>query len=292
VGNSEQILLKLSELFGREVSISEKRGVGGGCINQTSVLVLDRGERVFLKENSDRFRDMFKAEFLGLQAMATEAGPHVPKPYAYGEADGGQFLLLEYVDEGRRSVDFSQDFGRRLALMHSQKRSREFGFESDNYIGASPQVNTWEESWPGFFARHRLGYQLELARRNGRASARWARPLERIIERIGDYLTEPDHASILHGDLWGGNYMVGTDGHAVLIDPAVYYGDRETDLAMTELFGGFGSAFYSAYHEVLPIDPGYRERKDLYNLYHLLNHLNLFGGSYAGSVASIVARYQ
>jgi len=281
----------LHELFAEKVSIKEKRGVGGGCINQTSVLLLSNGRKLFLKENSLTYEGLFSSERAGLIALRSEQGPRIPEPYAVGKGGGRQFLLLEYIEPGSKASDFWEEFGRLLAGLHRGRHEGRFGFGQDNYIGASPQKNSWESEWPRFFAEHRLRFQLELARSRGHSNERWMRGLEGIIERIEELLPHPEHPSLLHGDLWGGNYMVDERGRAVLIDPAVYYGDREADLAMTELFGGFDSRFYEAYNEMWPIEPGYRERKELYNLYHLLNHFNLFGGSYGGSVADVVRRF-
>lgn len=285
------LLDHLRTLFGASVDIASKQGVSGGCINQTSVLRLTNGERVFLKENSSRYAGLFAAEAAGLRALRSEEGLRVPGVHADWVDGDRQFLLLEFIESGRKAEDFWEDFGRRLARLHAGRAADRFGFEMDNHIGASPQQNTWDESWPRFFARRRLAFQLELARGNGYARERWFASVEELVRRVPDLLPEPEHPSLLHGDLWGGNFMVGVDGHAVLIDPAVYYGDPEADLAMTELFGGFGSCFYAAYDAERPRSPGYAERKELYNLYHLLNHLNLFGGSYASSVAAIAARF-
>ncbi|HUX20674.1 MAG TPA: fructosamine kinase family protein, partial [Spirochaetia bacterium] len=286
MGQSDDLQQKVRELFGTSVEIREKRGVGGGCINQTSILILSDSRKVFLKENSLSYSNLFGSEAAGLTAIASKVGPAVPRPLAFGEVDDHQYLLLEHIEPGPKRPDFWEDFGRRVALLHRAKTSRRFGFEIDNYIGASPQRNGWDESWPHFFGRRRLEVQLKLALDAGHSSERWIGGLQRIIERIETLLPEPGQASLLHGDLWGGNFMVGPDGSAVLIDPAVYYGDREADLAMTELFGGFSARFYTAYREEYPIDYGYEERKELYNLYHLLNHFNLFGASYSGSVAA------
>jgi fructosamine-3-kinase len=288
---NEDLLQKVKELFGDSVEIREKRGVGGGCINQASLLILSDGGKVFLKENSRSYSNLFGAEAAGLTALASEAGPAVPRPLAFGEVGDRQYLLLEYIEPGPKRPDFWEDFGHRTALLHRTKTGKRFGFEVDNYIGASPQPNGWEESWPRFFGRRRLGFQFKLALDSGNSLERWVRGLERIIERIEILLPEPTQVSLLHGDLWGGNFMVGPDGSAVLIDPAVYYGDHEADLAMTELFGGFSARFYSAYREEFPIDSGYEERKELYNLYHLLNHFNLFGSSYSEPVAAIVKHF-
>lgn len=285
------LLGHLRALFGDSVSIESKQGVGGGCINQTSVLRLSSGERVFLKENSSRYAGLFAAEAAGLRALRCDEGPRIPEAYADWVEGDRQFLLLEFIESGHKAEDFWEDFGRRLARLHARRAADRYGFDGDNHIGASPQPNSWDASWPHFFADRRLAFQMELARRNGYGRERWFDALAGLIERIPELLPEPQHPSLLHGDLWGGNFMVGSDGHAVLIDPAVYYGGREADIAMTELFGGFGSRFYAAYDAEWPLSPGYAERKELYNLYHLLNHLNLFGGSYASSVAAIVGRY-
>ena len=219
-------------------------------------------------------------------------GVRVPMPLYVHDSAGSQFILLEHIAGGKRRPDFWEEFGRALALLHRNVTSERFGFATDNYIGASPQENRWEEDWLLFFGEHRLRFQAELAARRGGANSALLAGVEAIVRRLPSLLTCPDHASLLHGDLWGGNFMVGADGAAVLIDPAAYFGHREAELAMTELFGGFAAPFYAAYAEVWPLEPNYEERKDLYNLYHLLNHLNLFGGSYAGSVRSIVAHYR
>ena len=224
----------LHELFAEKVSIKEKRGVGGGCINQTSVLLLSNGRKLFLKENSLTYEGLFSSERAGLIALRSEQGPRIPEPYAVGKGGGRQFLLLEYIEPGSKASDFWEEFGRLLAGLHRGRHEGRFGFGQDNYIGASPQKNSWESEWPRFFAEHRLRFQLELARSRGHSNERWMRGLEGIIERIEELLPHPEHPSLLHGDLWGGNYMVDERGRAVLIDPAVYYGDREADLAMTE----------------------------------------------------------
>jgi len=219
-------------------------------------------------------------------------GVRVPMPLYVRDDAGSQFLLLEHIEGAKRRADFWEGFGRALALLHRNVTSERFGFAADNYIGDSPQENRWEEDWLLFFGEHRLRFQAELAARRGGADSALLAGVEAIVRRLPSLLSRPDRASLLHGDLWGGNFMVGADGAVVLIDPAAYFGHREADLAMTELFGGFAAPFYGAYAELWPLEPGYEERKDLYNLYHLLNHLNLFGGSYAGSVRSIVARYR
>ncbi len=222
------------------------------------------------------------------------AVPGFRSPSPTAKSSSGQFLLLEYIDAGRKSAGFWERFGQELAELHRTNTRGRCGFDGDNFIGTNPQENRWTESWTEFFGEMRLRRQLDLARKNGFVSGvrdPIAAGVERLIARLPSLLPEPEAASLLHGDLWGGNYLVGQSGEPVLIDPAVSYGHREADLAMTELFGAFDRGFYSAYNGAYPLDPGYAERRDIYNLYHLLNHLNLFGRSYEGSVRSILARY-
>ncbi len=281
----------VSEAVGSPVRVVDRRPVSGGSINQTSVLTFDTGLRVFLKQNSGRYEGLFAAEAEGLAALHAGPGPTAPRPLALYQSAEHQFLALEYIESGSRAPDFWSSFGQSLAELHRRPGADRFGFESDNHIGRTPQINTFCDTWCEFFARHRLGYQIRLTERQRSADSRTVSAVMQIIENLDRYLPEPEQPSLLHGDLWGGNYMVGADGHAVLIDPAVYYGHREADLAMTELFGGLSPQFYAAYNEAWPLDKGYRDRVDLYNLYHLLNHLNMFGSSYLGSVRSIAQRY-
>jgi fructosamine-3-kinase len=223
----------------------------------------------FLKEGAPERAGAFAAEAEGLAAMR----PHVRVPGVidHGVKDGKAFILLEQLDL-KRGGDWSE-MGRMLARLHRQQGPR-FGWARDNYIGLSPQVNGWRGDWRTFFEACRLAPQLALARHNG---FDLEMPSLRLLEGH-----EPA-ASLLHGDLWSGNAGFTPEG-PVVFDPAVYYGDREADLAMTELFGGFPREFYAAYQKELPLDPGYEKRKHLYNLYHLLNHLNLFGGGYLAQV--------
>ena len=228
------------------------------------------GEQRFLKINDSAFADAFAAEADGLAALRA-AGVRAPAPLAHGVAEEVAFLVLEYL-----ALDSGGDFaalGAMLAAAHRHAGPR-FGWPRDNYIGASTQHNGWCDDWAQFWRERRLLPQIELAKRRGFELE--MPPVEKILER---HRPAP---SLLHGDLWSGN--AGFAGGPVVFDPAVYYGDRETDLAMSELFGGFPRAFYAAYEEAFPLAPGYERRKPLYNLYHLLNHLNLFGGGYLAQV--------
>jgi len=263
------------------------RAVGGGCIN-TAYTLGSGDRRYFVKLNSADRRSMFEAEAAGLTEIANTDSIRVPRPLATGVAGGHSYLVLEYIAFGGHKSEGVRAAGHRLAAMHRTTR-RSFGWDRDNTIGSTPQNNRPEASWIDFWAKHRLGFQLELAARNGyRGQLR--EQGQRLLEVLPALIDHDPMPSLLHGDLWGGNLGFDEGGDPVIFDPAVYYGDREADLAMTELFGGFGADFYAAYKDAWPIDTGYRTRKDLYNLYHILNHLNLFGSGYLGQAQRMLQR--
>ena len=244
------------------------------------------GRRYFAKTNERAQLDNFDAEADGLAALAA-SGARVPFPLCRGETGTEAFLVLEYL-EMRGNGDYAA-LGRTLALVHSV-RGESFGWRRDNYIGRTPQLNRRASSWADFWSDSRLRPQLDLARRNG-LGAELLKKGERLVEAVPRILSgHAPSASLLHGDLWGGNVGFLAGGAPVLFDPAVYRGDRETDLAMTELFGGFAPEFYSAYAEVAPLEPGYAKRKSLYKLYHVLNHANLFGGGYVSQAERMIER--
>ncbi|HQE20158.1 MAG TPA: fructosamine kinase family protein, partial [Aggregatilineales bacterium] len=202
-----------------------------------------------------------------------------------------EYLILEWIDRNGSRYNAARELGRQLAMQHKQVYPS-YGLEYDNYIGELPQKNRRTRSWVNFYRSERLGVQRDLAAQRGLLPRERARRLDQLIERLDRWLDERlTHPSLLHGDLWGGNWMVALSGEPVIIDPAVYFGDREADLAMTALFGGFPPDFYQAYNEVFPLAPGYEERQPLYQLYYLLVHLNLFGESYGSRVDSILSRY-
>jgi fructosamine-3-kinase len=260
--------------------------VGGGCINNGLRLDTEAGP-LFLKLNPDCRADMFAREAEGLAALAGVPGSvRVPAILLTGRA----FLLQEFVSPAPRAADYWEQAGRCLATLHGRTAPR-FGFEHDNYIGLTPQPNPWTESGFEFFAGQRLGYQARLAERSGLLGPADLKALAALAARL-ERLVPAQPASLLHGDLWSGNLHVGPAGEPVLIDPAVHYGWAEADLAMLTLFGSPPESFFGAYCSVRPLAPGWRDRLGLYNLYHLLNHLNLFGGSYAGSVRTVLGRYQ
>ena len=282
--------------FGEAIAIEASSHIGGGDINQARCLHLSNGSRVFVKANTPANAAFFEAEEAGLRAIAATGTIRTPALLGRGldRARGISFLMLEMAEAGARAPDFWETFGRSLARMHGAEtgafvRRGRFGFLRDNYIGASVQRNGERADWVTFFRECRLLPQFRMA--EGYFDASMRRSIDKLLSRLDALLPEPAKPSLLHGDLWSGNYITGSDGQAWLIDPAVYVGHAEADLAMSELFGGFSAAFYGAYREVCPLDEGYEARRDLYNLYHLLNHLNLFGASYLPAVTRTVRQY-
>jgi fructosamine-3-kinase len=258
------------------LKIESATSVSGGCIHDCYRVVIAGAQR-FLKLNEERFADAFAGEADGLNALRT-SGLRAPEPFSHGIAAGKAYLLLEYLDLKQRG-DFAA-LGKMLAEAH-RKAGMRFGWSRDNYIGSTPQQNDWCDDWAEFWRERRLRPQVELAAKNG-----FDLPPVDPAPILQDHRPQP---SLLHGDLWSGNAAFTTEG-PVVFDPAVYYGDREADLAMTELFGGFPREFYKAYNDAFPLPDGYEMRKHLYNLYHLLNHLNLFGGGYLGQVKAALGR--
>jgi len=282
----------ISTCTSRSFEIAHVRPVSGGCINST-VVIDDGTNRYFVKLNSANHAGMFEAEADGLRELSRPEGLRVPWPVCCGMRDEYAWLVLEYLDlkdPGQMRSSANGDWrlaGRGLAMLHRHRQER-YGWHRDNTIGSTPQTNSYTDDWVEFLRKQRIGYQLELAARNGyggRLQSRGLQLLESLPHLFSDYA--PD-ASLLHGDLWSGNIGFVDNGQPVVFDPAVYYGDRETDVAMTELFGGFAHDFYCGYEEVWPLADGYQVRKHLYNLYHLLNHLNLFGSGYRSQCESLI----
>jgi fructosamine-3-kinase len=270
------------ESTGRSFRAAPPRPVGGGCINKAYVLA-GQGQRFFVKLNRAAQMPMFEAEAAGLEELRGAAVLRVPGPICWGVHTDSAYLVLEYLQMDRDNPGSAERLGRGLALLHGIGQ-RDFGWRMNNTIGSTPQLNKPMGDWVEFFRRRRLLFQLELAARNDLPrdlQAKGERLADRLDAFFRGYRPRP---SLLHGDLWSGNYAADEKGNPVVFDPAVYYGDREADLAMTELFGGFPARFYDAYREAWPLDEGYSTRKTLYNLYHILNHLNLFGKSYLGQV--------
>lgn len=287
----------LRTLFGDGTVIAKTERIFGGDINEAYGLTLTDGHPVFMKVNSRKEADFFAAEAAGLDAIARTGTVRTPRILGYGinaGRMGNSFLLLDFISARKRASDYWETLGHQLAAMHRADttdlvQDGKFGFGRDNYIGMRSQINTPHESWITFFRDCRLKPQFQAAARYFDKAD--IRRITGVMDHLKDFLVEPEHPSLLHGDLWAGNVMVGNDGKAWLIDPAVSVGHAEADIAMTELFGGFPATFYDAYREAGVLPPDYRERRDLYNLYHLLNHLNMFGGSYLSSVMRIVEWY-
>ena len=274
---------------GEAFEAREPQGLAGGCIN--SAFRLSDGRRTFfVKTNRADRLDMFEAEAAGLNLLADSATLRVPRALFTGAGDGLSYIVMEHVALGHGSSQGWRLAGEQLAAMHGQQ-AEAFGWDRDNTIGATPQRNDWTSDWIEFWRVHRLGRQLEIAAANGHLG-QLQRLGERLMARFAVLIDHAPSPSLLHGDLWGGNMAFTDDGDPVIYDPATYYGDREADLAMTELFGGFPSGFHAAYDREWPLQPGYRGRASLYNLYHMLNHANLFGQSYVSGVRRIVRTYR
>jgi fructosamine-3-kinase len=300
----DKISAHISEVTGDKFSIDNRRSVSGGCINQ-GYSISSNSRTYFVKINQASQVAMFEAEALGLQQMLDTQTIRVPQPICWGTEGNSAYIVLEWLDLGGRGGDRSwEEMGRKLAEMHKYTppsppllRGGEevdsallkggFGWDINNTIGSTLQINNWTANWAEFWAEHRIGYQLKLARRRGGHFPQGERLLEVIPELLAGYEPQP---SLVHGDLWGGNAGVTSAGEPVIFDPAAYFGDREVDIAMTELFGGFSAQFYRGYNQVLPLDLGYEKRKTLYNLYHILNHFNLFGGSYQSQANQMIDR--
>jgi fructosamine-3-kinase len=276
----------ISNTIGQTFAVKEQRSIGGGCINQ-GYKISDGSQTFFVKLNRADQLSMFEAEAQGLADMAKTNSIRVPRPICYGVADQSCYLVMEWLELGRGGNASWREMGRKLAQLHQAPGATAFGWSRDNTIGSTPQINPWTNSWSEFWQTHRIGYQLDLARQRGGCFPQGDRLLAVIPDLLAGHEPKP---SLVHGDLWGGNAAVTVNGEPVIFDPAVYWGDREVDLAMTELFGGFSAEFYVGYEEVYPLDAGYKMRKTLYNLYHILNHYNLFGGSYGGQADRMMAQ--
>jgi len=281
----ERINRRLTE-FGLSVpGGSGARPVGGGDINAAWRLDTSSGP-VFVKTGATDALSMFEAEAEGLAELASAAALRVPDVLGSGVAGNTAFLILEWLDITAPTADTETLLGEQLAETHRHQQER-FGWRRDNTIGRTPQINTPADDWLEFFATRRLRYQLDLAARGGYAGE-LSRKGAQLIERLPElFLGYTPVASLLHGDLWGGNWA-SVGGEPVVFDPAVYYGDRESDLAMTRLFGGFSASFYEAYEATWPLADGHERRNSLYQLYHVLNHLNLFGRGYLGRALALI----
>lgn len=299
----EQIAETISQTSGAPFVGRERHALGGGCIN-SAYRIGDGRQNWFVKLNSAHKLEMFEAERDGLNELAAARAIRVPRPLATGIAEGQAFIVMEALELGGSGSQ--AQLGQELAQLHRCQGER-FGWYRDNTIGSTLQTNRQADNWIDFWREERLGAQLRMAAARG-GGATLQRKGERLLTDFPALFAGYDPVpSLLHGDLWSGNYAFCRDGDPVMsregrysgapggsapviFDPAVYYGDREADIAMTELFGGFGRDFYDAYNEAWPLDEGYPQRKTLYNLYHILNHYNMFGGGYGGQAESMIER--
>lgn len=281
--------LKLTEFYGSAANIKNHIPVSGGSINEAYCLQTTAGLVMLKLNNTARYPGMFAREAEGLTTIFNAGAIAVPTVILQDDFDDESFLLMEWIESRRPTTKAFEQLGRQLAELH-RHTAESFGFEGDNYIGSLPQNNKHHETWAEFFAEQRLKPMLEAAVETHLLNKADIQNFERLYARLPELFDEETPA-LLHGDLWGGNYLIRADEKPYLIDPAVYYGHREADIAMTTLFGGFSDAFYHAYLEAFPLQSGWRERLDLWNLYPLLVHVNLFGGSYVGQVREVLKRY-
>ncbi len=277
------------KVIGKRPAVKNIRYQGGGCINNSAIIDTSEGP-YFIKFNSRTPANMFEKEYRGLKLLRT-TDIHVPESYGFGEIDNVQFILLEAVKSSSQEAGFWNDFGSRLARLHKNNIAPFFGLDYDNYIGRLPQVNNKENRWVDFFINNRLEYQLRLALESRLVNHSLVDQFRKFYKLLPGLLPD-EKPSLLHGDLWAGNFMTGSDGYVILIDPAVYYGNREAELSFTKMFGGFDETFYSSYNDEWPLEKNFEDRVDIYNLYPALVHLNLFGTSYLPAITRLIDRYR
>ncbi|MBF2055975.1 MAG: fructosamine kinase family protein [Cyanobacterium sp. T60_A2020_053] len=257
--------------------------VGGGCINQAYRLQ-GKNNSYFVKLNQPSAVDMFRVEAFALQEIYHTDTIKVPQPICWGATDKHSYLILQWLDMTKGNSQGWQKMGQNLALLH-RVEGAEFGWGENNTIGTTPQINDYHHNWAEFFAEKRIGYQLKLARVKGAGFGNTEKIINAVYNQLSTHQPQP---SPLHGDLWGGNAGFLSTNEPLIYDPAFYYGDREADIAMTELFGGFPPAFYQGYNQQWALNQGYQQRKIIYNLYHILNHFNLFGSTYSAQAQAMI----
>jgi fructosamine-3-kinase len=280
----------LFESLGEQHTVLSIHFITGGCINNTLKLETNKGV-FFIKwnESHDQESDMFEKEAEGLNLLRSSNAIKVPEVLGKGKIGTKNYLLLEFIPKQAPCKDFWQDFGTSMAHLH-QTTHQYYGLCYTNYIGRLPQKNDWQDQWIDFFIENRLEVQLGLAIYNRYIDQDFAKRFRQLYAQLPGLLTN-EPPSLLHGDLWSGNFIVGTAGKACILDPAVYYGNREIELAFTQLFGGYDQAFYHSYFEQWPVEPEFQDRAEIYNLYPLLVHVNLFGSSYLSGVDRTLRRF-
>ncbi len=265
--------------------IITSHSLGGGCIADSQVIKTESGKKYFIKKYA--FPNIHKTEANGLTELAKPNVIKIPEVIFYDD----EILILDFIQEGRKKNNFFEDFGRPVAKLH-KFTAEKFGFYADNYCGSTPQKNIpMNDDWTEFYFNNRLLLQYKLAEKNNYVTAELKSSFLKLESKINKIIQTEEKPALLHGDLWGGNYIVDANGNACLIDPAVYYGNREADLAMTKIFGGFDSLFYEAYQKEFPLPDGWQYRENIYKLYHIFNHLNLFGMTYYNQVMELINFY-
>jgi protein-ribulosamine 3-kinase len=286
---NQKIKTKIEEEL--KSSVLSSSSLSGGCISNAYKIKMNNGRTYLLKINDNQGHDFFLKEANGLIELKKANAIRIPEVILTER----NFILLEFINASDKSKNFFKDFGVRFSEMHKYK-SENFGFFENNYIGANPQLNLPSEdettNWTKFYFNKRILYQYKLAEKKGYSTEELKKGISKLEDKIEEiFLGSEEPPSLLHGDLWSGNYMSDENGNACLIDPAVYYGHREADLGMTKLFGGFNSDFYNSYNENFPLPNGYNYRENIYKLYHVLNHLNLFGRTYYSQAVSLIYYY-
>ncbi|MFN2429287.1 MAG: fructosamine kinase family protein [Cryomorphaceae bacterium] len=278
----------LSKFCGRDVELQRVEIVGGGSINDARRLYTSEGIFFAKINTASEFPGMLEAEADGLSFLAKHSSFKIPGVAGTGVTNDQQWILMEHISSSSRKKGYWETFGCQMAEMH-RSTNEEFGYDKTNYLGSLVQKNNYKKTWAEFFVEVRLAPLLEMARQKGEASQEMVRLFEKLFSRAEKYFPEEPPAAV-HGDLWTGNFMTDEDGNATIFDPASYFGHREMDLGMSQLFGGFDPIFYSAYNEAYPLEKDWQERLDIANLYPLLAHLTLFGGSYAFKIISILRK--
>ena len=280
---------KLASFLGKKTFINNTTSVGGGSINEAFKISTNQGPFFIKKNSAARLPQMFEKEALGIKLLCESKEIIVPEVIGFCKIDDSVFLILNYIEPGIIGSSFWDDFGTQLANLHRHTADN-FGLNHDNYIGSLHQINKQHSTWSEFFRKERLEYQVKLARDNGKIGKETVAAFERLYIQL-ENIFPIESPALLHGDLWSGNFMVHENGQPIIIDPAVYYGHREMDLGMSQLFGGFNQQFYTSYNNHYPLQKGWEERLQYCNLYPLLVHVNLFGGSYLQSVKAILKKF-
>jgi len=286
---TKEIQTVLAECIGKGVQVLSLLPVGGGSINEAVKAETSKGSFFVKWNHSGKYPGMFEAESKGLRLLAEAGELQIPEIISCATREETAFLVLEFIAPEKPAVNFWDDFGRSLARLHKHTFEK-FGLDHGNYIGSLPQSNVQHKTWTEFFIRERLEPQIRLAKNNNRIGRSVVQQFDNLFKHLPE-IFPAERPSLLHGDLWNGNYLVNSKGKSVLIDPAVYFGHREMDLAMTRLFGGFDMEFYHSYNAEFPLEKDWKSRTDICNLYPLMVHVNLFGGGYLAQVEEIIKQF-